>query len=306
MARARNIKPGFFANEDLAECDPLARLLFAGLWCLADREGRLEDRPKRIRAELLPYDSCDADDLLNQLQARGFILRYTHGEGRFIQVLKFDSHQNPHMKEAKSSIPAPGAPVVAPTHVAATTVQAPAKEDAAPDKHGASTVQAPDQHQTSPAESGFSDSLIPDSLTPSIEGVAPTREAVACMAMKSVGMAGVNPSNPKLTALLEAGITVPELVAAAADAVAKGKPFAYALASAEGRRRDAATAPLPNVVQRDAPVETYAQRAARQRMEEVAPMAARKAPGAAFDAAQRFMRGDVVDVTPAPQQLQVM
>lgn len=56
----------------------------------------------------------------------------------------------------------------------------------------------------------------------------------------------------------------------------------------------------------DTPTETYAQRAARQRMEEAAPMAARKAPGAAFDAAQRFMRGDVVDVTPAPQQLQVM
>lgn len=298
MARARNIKPGFFANEELAECEPLARLLFAGLWCLADREGRLEDRPKRIRAELLPYDICDADDLLNQLQARGFILRYTHGEGRFIQVLKFDAHQNPHMKEAKSSIQAPGA-----------AVQAPAKEDAAtaaaPDEHGASMVQAPDEHQKSPAESGFSDSLIPDSLTPSNEGVARTLQGEACMAMKAAGMAGVNPSNPKLTALLEAGITVPELVAAAADAVAKGKPFAYALASAEGRRRDSATAPLPNV-QPDAPIETYAQRAARQRMEEVAPMAARKVPGSAFDAAQRFMRGDVVDVTPAPQQLQVM
>ena len=56
------------------------------------------------------------------------------------------------------------------------------------------------------------------------------------MVMKSAGMAGVNPSNPKLTALLEAGITVPELVAAAADAVAKGKPFAYALASADRRK----------------------------------------------------------------------
>ena len=156
MARARNIKPGFFANEDLAECDPLARLLFAGLWCLADREGRLEDRPKRIRAELLPYDSCDADDLLNQLQARGFILRYSHGEGRFIQVLKFDAHQNPHMKEAKSSIPAPGQPV-------ASTTSASAPTESTPDKHSASPVQAPDQHQKSPAESGFSDSLIPDS-----------------------------------------------------------------------------------------------------------------------------------------------
>ena len=55
----------------------------------------------------------------------------------------------------------------------------------------------------------------------------------------------------------------------------------------------------------DTPTETYAQRAARQRMEEVAPMAARKAPGAAFDAAQRFMHGgDVVDVTPTQKQLQ--
>ena len=298
MARARNIKPGFFANEELAECEPLARLLFAGLWCLADREGRLEDRPKRIRAEILPYDMCDAEDLLNQLQARGFILRYSHGEGRFIQVLKFDSHQNPHMKEAKSSIPAPGSPVAAPTQQSTKTIEA-------PEQHSSCTVQARCKNQKSPAESGFSDSLIPDSLTPSNEGVARTLQGEACMAMKAAGMAGVNPSNPKLTALLEAGITVPELVAAAADAVSKGKPFAYALASAEGRRRDAATAPLPNV-QPDVPVETYAQRAARQRVEEVAPMAARKAPGSAFDAAQRFMRGDVVDVTPAPQQLQVM
>lgn len=86
MARARNIKPGFFANEKLAECDPLARLLFAGLWCLADREGRLEDRPKRIRAEVLPYDICDAEALLEQLKEHGFILRYESCGSRYIQV----------------------------------------------------------------------------------------------------------------------------------------------------------------------------------------------------------------------------
>jgi len=36
----------------------LARLLYPGLWMLADREGRLEDRPLRIKAEILPYDTC--------------------------------------------------------------------------------------------------------------------------------------------------------------------------------------------------------------------------------------------------------
>ena len=50
-------------------------------------------------------------------------------------------------------------------------------------------------------------------------------------------------------------------------------------------------------------VETYAQRAARQRVEEMAPMAARKQPGSAFDAAQRFMQGEVIDVAAVPKQL---
>lgn len=138
--RARNLKPGFFKNEALAECSPLARLLFAGLWCLADREGRLEDRPKRIRAELLPYDDGSVEDLLSELHEAGFILRYAAAGGRFIQVVNFGKHQNPHCKEQASTIPAP-------------------------DMHGASTVQAPDKNRTCPADSLFSDSLnlIPDS-----------------------------------------------------------------------------------------------------------------------------------------------
>jgi hypothetical protein len=108
--RSRNLKPGFFKNEALAECSPLARLLFAGLWCLADREGRLEDRPKRIRAELLPYDDGSVDDLLTELHEAGFILRYAAASGRFIQVVNFGKHQNPHHREADSTIPAPDKP----------------------------------------------------------------------------------------------------------------------------------------------------------------------------------------------------
>ena len=76
MKRTRQINPGFFTNDELAEITPLGRLLFAGLWVIADREGRLEDRPKKIKAEILPYDDCDIDDLLNQLAKAGFIERY--------------------------------------------------------------------------------------------------------------------------------------------------------------------------------------------------------------------------------------
>ncbi len=45
MARARNIKPGFFDNEILGELPALTRLLFIGLWCLADREGVYRTAP---------------------------------------------------------------------------------------------------------------------------------------------------------------------------------------------------------------------------------------------------------------------
>lgn len=107
MARTRHIKPGFFKNEELAECDPLARLLFAGLWTIADREGRLEDRPKRIKADLLPYDTADVDNLLTQLANSGFIQRYKAGSQSYIQISRFVEHQQPHYKEDASKIPAP-------------------------------------------------------------------------------------------------------------------------------------------------------------------------------------------------------
>lgn len=134
MARARNIKPGFFTNDVLGELDPLARLLFAGLWTLCDREGRVQDRPKKIKAEVLPYDNCDPDALLQGLHDAGFILRYEAGGVRLIQVLKWQEHQNPHVKEAASTLPAP-------------------------DKHGASTVQEQCEESPEPERAG----LIPDS-----------------------------------------------------------------------------------------------------------------------------------------------
>lgn len=107
MARTRNIKPSFFTNDILAECPPLARLLFAGLWTIADRKGRLDDRPKKIKAEVLPYDECDVNELLNILHIKKFIIRYQIGENKYIQILTFSDHQNPHQKESASTIPAP-------------------------------------------------------------------------------------------------------------------------------------------------------------------------------------------------------
>lgn len=145
MARARNIKPGFYTNEELAGCSLYARFIFPGLWMHADRAGRLEDRPLRLKATLLPYDNANIDELLNELANAGLILRYQMGEARYIQVINFEKHQNPHQRESESTIPAPD-----------EIVQA-------QDKHDASTVQAQCQHHTSPADSF---NPITDSLNP--------------------------------------------------------------------------------------------------------------------------------------------
>ena len=76
MARARNIKPAFFMNEDLVELPFQDRLLFIGLWTLADREGRLEDRPKRIKMEIFPAGDVSVDESLTRLASTGMLVRY--------------------------------------------------------------------------------------------------------------------------------------------------------------------------------------------------------------------------------------
>jgi hypothetical protein len=108
MARARNVKPGLFKNEVLGVADPLYTLLFEGLWILADRAGRLEDRPLRIKGEVFPYrDGLDMEAMLCWLVDSGFIQRYQVAGKRYILILEFVKHQNPHKNEAESVIPAP-------------------------------------------------------------------------------------------------------------------------------------------------------------------------------------------------------
>ena len=67
-----------------------------------------------------------------------------------------------------------------------------------------------------------------------------------CARLRQAGIASVNPSNPKLHALLDAGMSEDELADLAEESGSRGKGFAWLLAAAEGRRRDAsAIRPLP-------------------------------------------------------------
>ena len=106
--RARNLKPATFKNELLAVADPIHTLIFQGLWCLADREGRLEDRPARIHLEVNPGRAFDITcRSLEWLADSGFIQRYEVQGKKLIQVVQFRKHQHPHHKEPPSTLPPP-------------------------------------------------------------------------------------------------------------------------------------------------------------------------------------------------------
>lgn len=107
MARARNIKPSFFTNDDLGEINPLARLLFIGMWTIADYKGCFEYKPKRLKVQILPYDNCDIEQLVNDLEKSGFISIYSVRGRKYIKAINFAKHQNPHKNEREggSEIP---------------------------------------------------------------------------------------------------------------------------------------------------------------------------------------------------------
>lgn len=105
MARTRSVKPSFFKNEHLAECEPMARLLFVGLWTLADSAGRMEYRPLRIKAELFPYDACDIVPLMKQLADRRFIVVYQIGDKSYLEIPTFSEHQRCHPSETPEGFP---------------------------------------------------------------------------------------------------------------------------------------------------------------------------------------------------------
>lgn len=128
MPRSRNINPAFFKNEELAMCEPRARLMFVALWCDADRDGRLLDRPFRLKAEYFPYDNCDAEHLIAQLAGVNLIERYEVDGCKYIAIPNFLKYQTPHINEKSKDYPVPALCM-----------------------YGASTVQVPCKHDTSTA-----------------------------------------------------------------------------------------------------------------------------------------------------------
>lgn len=188
MARSRSLKPGFFTNEDLIELPFEYRLLFAGLWTLADREGRMEDRPKKIKLQIFPGDDVDVNAGLDALASAGFIQRYEAGGARYIQVVSWSKHQSPHIKEAASTIPAPCS-------------------------HGTGTSAAALTPSSLTPHSLTADNGSPEQDAPPAAPRKVTPEAEMAIALREQGV-DVRSTDPVLHAWLKDGFTVEQAVEA--------------------------------------------------------------------------------------------
>lgn len=121
---------------------------------------------------------------------------------------------------------------------------------------------------------------VAENLSPTV-GSARTTAGAACLTLKAAGIADTNPGNPKLRALLDAGVGLQEIVGAAEKAKAAGSPrFAYVIGILEGDRKRAAEM-AAQLHRGDLPTtETAYQRTMRERVQQFAPSLARQAPAA--------------------------
>lgn len=276
MARARNIKPGFFKNEILGVADPLYSLLFEGLWVLADRAGRLEDRPLRIKGEVFPYrDGLNVDAMLNWLESNGFIRRYTAQGKKCILVLEFVKHQNPHKNETESELPAPSDECTKPEEIGTVT----------------------EIIGSTRADSLSSDSLIPSTLIPDPPKETAPRKRVAPPAAIAkpddvdqqtwgdwVALRTKKRATVSITVVEEArrecakaGLTLGRFLQVWCMRGSQGLEAAWLKPDERGH----------------ATGETAYQRSMRERIEEAAPSIARRAPAQQQDATDYFRTVDV-------------
>lgn len=112
MARMRSLKPEFWDDEELAAATSRdARMLYMGLWNLADEHSRLRGDPRYIKGKLFAYDDDLSapviEKLLESLAGAGRVVRYRVAGGRYIFLPKLAKHQRLEPDKTPSRLPGP-------------------------------------------------------------------------------------------------------------------------------------------------------------------------------------------------------
>lgn len=109
MARIRTVKPELAKHELLFDAEqetglPL-RFAWAMLFTVADREGRFAWRPRRLKADVLPYDNIEFSRVLDAWLTRGLLVKYRVADEWIGWIPTFRKHQNLNPRESASDLP---------------------------------------------------------------------------------------------------------------------------------------------------------------------------------------------------------
>lgn len=103
------IDPSIWINEDFGTLTNLAKLVFIGLFSMADDEGRGKASPAYIKAVLFPYNDdlrvADIEKALSEISSKMSVIFYSCDENKYYTLTSWNKWQKID-KPSDSSIPA--------------------------------------------------------------------------------------------------------------------------------------------------------------------------------------------------------
>jgi hypothetical protein len=140
VARIRSVKPEYWTDQDLAEqVSRDARLLYIGLWNLADEHSRLRGDPRYIKGQVFPYDDDltpdEIQELLDTLALAGKVVRFRTASGTYLYLPKLAKNQRLEPEKVPTKLPHPDDPGA----VVLTPKAAVFPEESAPNLNGSAS-----------------------------------------------------------------------------------------------------------------------------------------------------------------------
>ncbi len=97
MARKRMIDPNIWQSEDFSKLSTLGKLVFIGLFSLADDEGRGRSNPVYLKSTLFPYEegirSADIDKTLSEISSNMSVIFYSCNGSSYYSLYNWNTWQ---------------------------------------------------------------------------------------------------------------------------------------------------------------------------------------------------------------------
>lgn len=109
MSRIRTIKPEFCVSEQLSDCSPSARLVFALMWMFCDDQGIHPAKVKKLRGEVFPLDDDITTSMVaawvSELLAVDLLHEYEVSGERYWIITGWAKHQKIDKPTSKYPLP---------------------------------------------------------------------------------------------------------------------------------------------------------------------------------------------------------